>query len=211
MKTVRILVADDHELIRSGIKYIIRETEDIVLVGEADNGADALKLARTIEWDVAILDVNMPSRSGIEVLKHVLQEYPKRAVLMLSMYPEEQYAVRAIETGAAGYLTKQSVSAELVKAIRHVAKGGKYITPLLAEKLASALSNRKRENVDVLSNRELQVLMLLSSGKTLVQTAERLSINVSTVSIYRRRILDKLGLSNTGELIRYGIENGLAE
>lgn len=208
---IRVTISDDHELIRSGIKYILSEANDIVVVGEAANGAEAVQLARKVVWDVAILDVNMPFRSGIDALKVICDEWPKKPVLMLSMYPEEQYAVRSIEVGASGYLTKSSVSDELIKAIRHVYRGGKFITPTVAERLACALGTKKKENVDALSNRELQVLMLISSGKTLVQTAESLKLAVGSVSEYRRRILVKLGLENTNELVRFGVEHGLVD
>jgi len=208
---IRVLIADDHELIRSGIKFILAESGDIVIAGEAANGADAVTLARSIAWDVAVLDVNMPVRSGIDALKMFQVEWPRKPVLMLSMYPEGLYAVRSIEAGAAGYLSKGSVSEELVKAIRHVHIGRKYITPLVAELLACAVGTRKEEGIDALSIRELQVLMHISSGKTLVETADALNINVRTVSVYRRRILDKLGLNSTNELVRFGVERGLAE
>ena len=210
-KTINVLIADDHELIRSGIKYIIAEAADSRVVGEAADGLEATKVAEKVQWDVAILDVNMPRRNGIDVLKFMHATWPKRGILILSIYPEAQYAVRAIESGASGYLSKQSVSAELVKAIRHVSRGGKFITPGIAELLACALGSRQRESGDTLSNRELQVLMLIASGKPLVQVADLLNLDVSTVSVYRRRVLNKLGLDSTSELIRYGIENGLVE
>lgn len=206
---IKVLIADDHELIRSGIKYILHEVSDIDVVAEADNGADLIKIARTVAWDVAILDIQMPVKTGIDTLKMLHDEFPKKPVLMLSMYPEEQYAVRSIEAGASGYLTKGSVSSELVKAIKHVVAGRKYITPTVAEYLAAAVGNKKRENIHALSNRELQVLMLIASGKPLVQIGDTLNIDVSTVSVYRRRVLDKLGLESTAELIRFGVERGL--
>jgi len=208
---IRVLIADDHELIRAGIKFILSEAGDIVVTGEAANGADAVTLARSTAWDVAILDVNMPIRSGIEALKMFQEEWPRKPVLMLSMYPEELYAVRSIEAGASGYLSKGSVAEDLVKAIRHVRIGKKYITPNVAELLALAVGTRKELGLDALSNRELQVLMQIASGRTLVETGEALNLNVRTVSVYRRRILDKLGLGSTSELVRYGVERGLVE
>jgi len=210
-KKIRILIADDHELLRSGIRHIIEETDDIVVAAEAPDGVIAVQIARKIPWDVAILDISMPNRNGIETLILLNHEFPRRPVLILSTYPEEQYAIRAIENGAAGYITKQGAAAELVKAVRHVAKGGKYITPSVAERLATAMGNKNKSSADLLSNRELQVLMLIAAGKPLTQVGELLNLSVSTVSVYRRRILDKLGLESTSELIRFGIENGLVE
>ena len=210
-KKIRILVADDHELLRSGIKHIVEETEDIVVSAEASDGVIAVQLARKISWDVGILDIGMPNRNGIETLIILNNEFPRRPIIILSNYPEEQYAVRAIENGAAGYITKQGAAIELVKAIHHVAKGGKYITPTVAERLASAMGNKTKTSADLLSNRELQVLILIAAGKPLTQVGDLLNLSVSTVSVYRRRILDKLGLDSTSELIRYGIENGLVE
>lgn len=210
-KVIKLIIADDHQLIRSGIKYMLAETSDIAVVGEAANGTEAVSLARSIQWDVAILDVNMPIRTGIDALKIIHDEWPDKAILILSMYPEEQYAVRAIELGASGYLTKGSISNELIVAIRYVHKGRKYITPMVAERLAGAVGNKQKGKVESLSNRELQILMLIASGRTLVQAAEALNLSVSTVSEYRRRILQKLGLENTNELVRFGVERGLVD
>ncbi|MFA6314319.1 MAG: response regulator transcription factor [Sterolibacterium sp.] len=211
VKKIEVLVADDHELIRSGIKHILEDTEDIEVSAEAADGILAVQVARKNTWDIGILDVNMPNRNGIETLVILKKEFPRRPILLLSMHPEEQYAVRAIENGASGYITKQSASLELVKAIRYVAGGGKYITPTVAERLAGAMGNKNKPTADRLSNRELQVLMLIAAGKPLTQVGDLLSLSVSTVSIYRRRILDKLELDNTGALIRFGIENGLVK
>ena len=210
-KKIRILIADDHELLRSGIRHLIEDTDDIVVLAEASDGVIAVQVARKVSWDVGIVDISMPNRDGIETLAILNKEFPRRPILILSAYPEEQYAVRAIENGAAGYITKNGVATELVNAIRHVAKGGKYITPIVAELLASAMGNKKKTSADLLSNRELQVLMLIAAGKPLTQVGDLLNLSVSTVSVYRRRILDKLGLESTSELIRYGIENGMVE
>ena len=210
-KKIRILIADDHELLRSGLRHLIEDTDDIVVSAEAADGVIAVQVARKVSWDVGIVDISMPNRDGIETLAILNKEFPRRPILILSAYHEDQYAVRAIENGAAGYITKNGVATELVSAIRHVAKGGKYITPIVAELLANAMGNKKKTSADLLSNRELQVLMLIAAGKPLTQVGDLLNLSVSTVSVYRRRILDKLGLDSTSELIRYGIENGLVE
>ncbi|HEX8988883.1 MAG TPA: response regulator transcription factor [Rhodocyclaceae bacterium] len=206
---IRVLIADDHAIVRQGLKQILSETEDLLVAGEADDGAEALLLARSQEWDVFLLDVAMPNRNGIDTLKQLKKEFPKLPVLILSMHPEDQYAVRAIQAGAAGYLTKQSAPAELVAAIRKVAGGEKYISPTLAARLAEVIAGGDRAGFEKLSDREHEVLRLIASGKTLTQVAEELNISVATVSTYRARLLEKLGLSNTAELIRYGLENGL--
>jgi two-component system invasion response regulator UvrY len=208
---IHVLIADDHAIVRQGLRQILSETEDLVVAGEADDGAEALQLARSQQWDVFLLDVAMPNRNGIDTLKQLKKEYPRLPVLMLSMHPEDQYAVRAIQAGAAGYLTKQSAPAELVAAIRKVAQGEKYISPTLAAKLAEVIAGGNRPGLEKLSDREHEVLRLIASGKTLTQVAEELNISVATVSTYRARLLEKLGLGNTAELIRYGLEQGLVE
>lgn len=208
---LHVLIADDHAIVRQGLRQILSETDDLIVAGEADDGANALQLARSQTWDVFLLDVAMPNRNGIDTLKQLKKEFPKLPVLMLSMHPEDQYAVRAIQAGAAGYLTKQSAPAELVAAIRKVAQGEKYISPTLAEKLAEVIAGGNRPGLEKLSDREHEVLRLIASGKTLTQVAEELSISVATVSTYRARLLEKLGLGNTAELIRYGLEHGLVE
>ena len=208
---IHVLIADDHAIVRQGLKQILSETDDLVIAGEADGGAEALVLARNQHWDVFLLDVAMPNRNGIDTLKQLKKEFPRLPVLMLSMHPEDQYAVRAIQAGAAGYLTKQSAPSELVAAIRKVARGGKYISPALAEKLAGIVAGGERSPLEKLANRELEVLRLLAAGKTLTQIAETLNLAVATVSTHRARLLEKLQLDSTAELIRFGIEHGLVE
>ena len=208
---IHVLIADDHAIVRQGLRQILSETEDLVVAGEADDGAEALQLARNQQWDVFLLDVAMPNRNGIDTLKQLKKEFPRLPVLMLSMHPEDQYAVRAIQAGAAGYLTKQSAPAELVEAIRKVARGEKYISQTLATKLAEVIAGGNRPALEKLSDREHEVLRLIASGKTLTQVAEELNISVATVSTYRARLLEKLSLGNTAELIRYGLEHGLVE
>ena len=208
---IRVLIADDHAIVRQGLRQILSETDDLVVAGEADDGAEALQLARSQQWDVFLLDVSMPIRNGIDTLKQLKKEFPRLPVLILSMHPEEQYAVRAIQSGAAGYLTKQSATGELVTAIRQVACGEKYISPSLASKLAEVIAGGERSSLEKLSDREHQVLGLIASGRTLTQVAEALNLSVATVSTYRARLLEKLGLNSTAELIRYGLEHGLVE
>jgi two-component system invasion response regulator UvrY len=208
---IHVLIADDHAIVRQGLRQILSETEDLVVAGEADDGAEALALARQQQWDVFLLDISMPNRNGIDTLKQLKREFPKLPVLILSMHAEDQYAVRAIQSGAAGYLTKQSAPEQLVTAIRQVSMGKKYISPTLAEKLAGVVAGGERLPLEKLADRELEVLRLLSAGKTLTQIADTLNIAVATVSTYRARLLEKLQLASTAELIRFGLEHGLAE
>lgn len=206
---IRVLIADDHAIVREGLKHILSETDDLLVVGEADDGAEALHLARQCAWDVFLLDITMPNRNGIDTLKQLKKEFPRLPVLILSMHPEEQYAVRALKAGASGYLTKQSTE-QLVTAIRQVAGGRKFVSPAVALQLAEAI-NEATDKLphERLSDREYQVLTLIASGKTLTQIADELKLSVPTVSTYRTRLLEKMGLSSTAELIRYGLEHGL--
>lgn len=209
---INVLIADDHAIVRQGLRQILSETEDMHVAGEADDGADALRLARSQPWDVFLLDVTMPNRNGIDTLKQLKKEYPRLPVLMLSMHPEEQYAVRAIKSGASGYLTKQSAPELLVTAIRQVAAGKKFISPTLAERLAEAITDDSgKAPHEALSDREYEVFILIASGKTLTQIAEQLSLSVATVSTYRARIIEKTGLKSNAEMIRYGLEHALVE
>ena len=209
---IRVLIADDHAIVRQGLKQILSETEDLVIAGEAEDGSEALMLARQTVWDVFLLDVSMPNRNGIDTLKQLRKEFPRLPVLILSMHPEEQYAVRALKAGASGYLTKQSAPEQLVNAIRQVANGKKYVSPSVALQLAEAISDHSEKKPhERITDREYQVLTLIASGKTLTQVADTLNLGVATVSTYRARLLEKMGLKSTAELIRYGLENGLAD
>jgi DNA-binding NarL/FixJ family response regulator len=209
---IHVLIADDHAIVRQGLKQILSATDDLVVAGEADDGAEALHLAREQSWDVFLLDVSMPNRNGIDTLKQLKKEFPRLPVLILSMHPEEQYAVRALKAGASGYLTKQSAPEQLVTAIRHVAKGKKYVSPAVAQQLAEAISDDNDKHPhERITDREYQVLKLIASGNTLTQIAEELNLGVATVSTYRARLLEKMGLKSTAELIRYGFEHGLVE
>ena len=203
---IHVLIADDHAIVRQGLKQILSETEDLLVTGEADDGAEALGLARQQPWDVFLLDVSMPNRNGIDTLKQLKKEFPRLPVLILSMHPEEQYAVRALKAGASGYLTKHSAPELLVTAIRQVASGQKYLSPAVAQQLAEAISdNTEKSPHERITDREYQVLVMIAAGKTLTQVAEQLNLGVATVSTYRARLLEKMGLKSTAELIRYGL------
>ena len=211
-RKIHVLIADDHAIVRQGLKQILSETDDLVVAGEAEEGVEALRLARHQRWDVFLLDVSMPNRNGIDTLKQLKKEFPRLPVLMLSMHPEEHYAVRAIKSGAAGYLTKQSAPALLVTAIRQVAGGKRFISPTLAEHLAAAISDDgEKLPHERITDREYQVLSRISSGKTITRIADELNLSVKTVSEYRKRLLEKMHLETTAELIRYGVEHGLAQ
>lgn len=212
LNKIHVLIADDHAIVRQGLKQILSETDDLVVTGEADDGAEALQLARQQPWDVFLLDVSMPNRNGIDTLKQLKKEFPRLPVLILSMHPEEQYAVRALKAGAAGYLTKQSAPEQLVTAIRHVAGGKKYVSAAVAQQLVEALSDdTDKLPHERITDREYQVLVMIAAGIPLTQIAESLNLGVATVSTYRARLLEKMGLRSTAELIRYGLENGLVE
>ena len=209
---IRVLVADDHAVVRRGLVQILAEAPDMVVAGEASTGREVLQAVRKHDYDVLVLDIAMPEGGGLEVLQQLQTLKPDLRVLILSMYPERQYAVRALKAGAAGYLTKESAPDELIAAIREVAQGGKYVTQSLAEKLVAALgSELGKEPHETLSAREYQVMRLLAAGKIVTDIATELSLSVKTVSTYRTRILEKLDLKNTAEMIRYAFEHGLAE
>ena len=209
---IRVLIVDDHTIVRDGLKQILAETSDIVVADEAQNGQEAIGKVREDGYDVVVLDVAMPGQDGLSVMRLLKQEKPSLAVLVLSMYPEEQYAIRFLKTGAAGYLTKESASDELIHAIRRVAEGGKYVSRALAERLAWNVSADVVEHShEMLSDREYQVMQLIASGKTVGQISIELSLSVKTVSTYRTRILQKLNLNNNAEIVRYAINHGLVQ
>ena len=212
MRRLRVLIADDHAIVRQGLRQILSDTTDLEVAGEADNGAAAVQLARQQPWDVMLMDVSMPDRNGIDALKIIHKEFPRLPVLILSMYPEDQYAIRALKAGAAGYLTKQSAPEQLVNAIRQVASGKKYVSADLALELADAISDdSERAPHERLSDREYQTLCLIASGKTLTQIGEQLNLSVKTVSVYRARLLEKMKLRNNAELTHYGLKHGLVD
>jgi len=209
---LKVLIADDHAILREGLRGILSATSDMQVIGEAGNHLEIIKLLRAQPCDVLLLDIAMPGKNGIDTLKQVKEEWPALPVLMLSMYPEDQYAVRALKAGAAGYLTKASAPEQLVEAIRQVTRGRRYITPELAESIAESINAPLTVAPhEELSDREYQTMRLIASGKTLSQIAVLLSISPKTVSVYRARVLAKLQLSNNSELTRYALEHGLVE
>lgn len=209
---IRVLIADDHAIVREGLKQILADTKDIVVAGEAENGLDAVKLCRKNDCQVLLLDIAMPDRSGIEVLKQVRKEMPKLAVLMLSMYREDQYAIRSLKAGAAGYLNKQSAPKELVTAIRQVAAGQKYVSIGLAQELARQIGeDQDRPLHEILSDREYQTLTMIASGKSVTDISIELTLSVKTVSEYRSRLLTKMKLKNSAELTHYAIKHQLVD
>jgi two-component system invasion response regulator UvrY len=210
--TIRVFIADDHAIVREGLKQILADSRDIVVAGEAENGLDAIRLFPKSRCHVMLLDISMPDKNGIEVLKQIKKEYPAMQVLMLSMHREDQYAIRSLKAGAAGYLTKQAAPKELVVAIRQVASGQKYVSPALAQALAAQVGEDHATPVhDTLSDREYQTLTLIASGKTVSDIAVELSLSVKTVSEYRARLLVKMKLKNSAELTHYAIRNHLVE
>jgi DNA-binding NarL/FixJ family response regulator len=207
---IRILVADDHAVVRQGVKQILADEKDMAVLDEAENGSETLKKVLQNDYDVILLDISMPGRSGLEVLEDIKGLRPKVAVLILSMHPEEQYAVRALRTGASGYLTKASAPHELIGAIRKAASGRKYVTSSIAEKLAEELEiDAQGLPHERLSNREHQVMLMLAGGKTVSDIAEELCLSVKTISTYRARIMTKMGMKKNAELTLYAIHNKL--
>ena len=211
-EVTKILIADDHEVVRRGLKHILEDEFASLQVGEAGTGAETLEAARQEAWDIVLLDINMPGRGGLEVLAELRQLCPKTPVLVLSVFPEADYAMRAIKLGAAGYLTKRSASDELLSAIRKVLSGGKYVTCTLAEKLATHLSGETHAAPhEKLSDRELQVLRLVGLGKTIKEVAAEMCLSEKTVGTYRSRISEKMNLSTNVELARYALQHHLVD
>jgi two-component system, NarL family, invasion response regulator UvrY len=207
---IRVFIVDDHVIVRQGLRRILEEAEGIVVAGEASSGIEALRKLCMQEWDVMLLDISMPEKSGGDTLKQVVDENKKAKVLILSMYSEDQYAVRLMKAGASGYLTKDVAPEQLVGAIRKVAGGGKYISPTLAELLLLEVNSDTNKPLHAsLSDREYQVLRLIGSGKKVSEIAEALSLSVKTVSTYRTHILEKMKLKNNAEMTFYVIQNGL--
>jgi len=209
---IKICVVDDHAVVREGLKRIISENPGMAVTAEAGDGQEAMRVLQSEPCDVLLLDITMPNVNGLDVLKRIRAESPKLPVLVLSMHSEDQYAVRVLRAGAAGYLTKESAPAKLVQAIRKVVRGGKYVSPTLAEKLVYDLnSDSTKAPHEVLSDREYQVLCMIASGKTVTMIAVELGLSVKTVSTYRVRILEKLNMKNNAELTRYAIKEGLVD
>jgi DNA-binding NarL/FixJ family response regulator len=209
---MRILIADDHAVVRQGLKQILAAEFKQAVFGEAGTGQQALELAWRETWDVLVLDITLPGQNGLDVLKAIKKSRPRLPVLMLSMHPEDQFAVRMLKIGAAGYMTKESAPAELVGAVKKVISGGRYVSPALAEKMAAYLAiDVQTAPHERLSDREFVVLRLIASGKTVSAIAQELSLSVKTVSTYRTRILEKTGMQNSAELTHYAIQNQLVK
>jgi two-component system, NarL family, invasion response regulator UvrY len=209
---INVVVIDDHAVVREGLKRIISENPGMAVSGEAGDGFEAMKVVKDNPCDVVLLDITMPNRNGLDILKQIHAESPRLPVLVLSMHAEDQYAIRVLRAGAAGYLTKESAPAKLVQAIRKVVRGGKYVSQTLAEKLVFDLdSDTDKVPHETLSDREFQVLCMIASGKTVGDIAEELALSVKTISTYRVRILEKLQMKNNAEITRYAIKQGLVD
>lgn len=209
---MRILLADDHTVVRCGLKQILAEELKTAVFGEARNAQEVLDLVRKEQWDIVILDITMPGRSGLEVMRELRKLRPRLPVLVLSIHPESQFAVRVLKLGAAGYMTKESAAEELVGAIKKVLAGGRYVSAPLAETLAKDLSSSAvKPAQELLSDREFQVLRLISSGKNVGEIARELALSVKTISTYRTRVLEKMGLRNNAELMHYAMQHQLVE
>ena len=207
---IKILIADDHAIVRQGLKQTVADQPDMEVVGEARDAAEALKLVREAAWDVVVLDITMPGRSGLDLLKELKAERPRLPVLILSMHSEEQFAVRALKAGASGYITKQSAPKELINAIRKVHRGGKYVSPSITETLVFALgADYERAPHEALSDREYQVLCMIARGATLKEIAVELALSEKTISTYRVRVLEKMDMKRNAELIRYALQKEL--
>ncbi|MBI5652267.1 MAG: response regulator transcription factor [Chloroflexi bacterium] len=208
----KILIADDHALVREGLKKILKSETDMLVAGEAQNAAEVLEHVKTAPPDIVLLDISMPGMSGLDVLKELKQLYPRLPVLILSMHPEDRFAIRALKAGAAGYITKESAVGALVDAIRKIAAGGKYVSPALAERLAVEVEQDTAKPLhENLSDREYQVMRLIASGKKVSEIAPELHLSISTVNTYRARVLEKMKLQSNVELTRYAMENKLID
>lgn len=209
---IKILIADDHAIVRQGLRQTVADQPDMTVAGEAQNAQETLKLVREQEWDVVVLDITMPGRNGLDLLIELKRERPNLPVLILSMHSEEQFAVRALKARASGYITKQSAPKELIKAIRQVHRGGKYVSPSLAESLAFELGDDAGRNAhERLSEREYQILRMIAAGRTPKEIAAELNLSEKTVATYRMRLLEKMNMKRNAELIRYAVENRLVD
>ncbi len=209
---IRVLIADDHAILRRGLmEILVRKLKDSVF-GEAKDAQEVLARTQSDEWDLLILDISMPGRSGLDVLRDVRALRPKLPVLILSMHPEDQYGKRVLRAGASGFMNKESAPEELIKAVQKVLAGGRYVSPALAEKLALDLNDEVQRDVqETLSHREFEVLRMIALGKTIGQIAEELHLSVSTVSTYRARILEKMEMKTTAELMQYALRNRVVD
>lgn len=206
---IKVLLADDHTLVRQGLKAILDKTSDIAIMGEAEDGSGVLEEVSKQNFDIILLDISMPGRSGVDILKQLQTMKPAIKVLMLSMHPEERFALRCLRSGASGYLSKKSAPTELAAAIRKVAEGGKYVSPSLAEALASDLVGSERPQHELLTNREFEIMCMLANGQTVSQIGRELSLSTSTVSTHRKHIMKKMRLKTNSELTYYCFQNQL--
>jgi len=205
---IKILIADDHPIVRQGLKQIISETADMVVKDEASNSQEVIEKIQKSKFDILILDISMPGRSGLDILKDIKTERPDLPVLILTMHPEDQLAARVLKAGASGYLTKDSAAEQLVSAVRKIVAGGKYLNPELAERIAFMIGNKSKEYPhEILSDREFHVMCLIGKGKSIREISEELMISPKTVSTYRTRILEKMNFRNDADIIHYTIEN----
>lgn len=210
MSTIKVLLVDDHAIARNGVRLMLGTADDISVTGEADNAQTGLQLAQAEAFDVALVDITMPGMNGLDLLRQLRAARPRMAVLMLSTYAEDIYAIRALKLGAAGYLTKDAPTNVLVAAVRKVAGGGKHVSPAMLDKLASLIGGGGAgASHESLSNRELEVFKLIAAGESLVQVGKVLHLSPNTVTTYRARILEKMGLTSNAELVRYALDNGI--
>jgi DNA-binding NarL/FixJ family response regulator len=210
-KKIKVLLVDDHAVVRNGMRLMLGTADDIEVAGEAETAQEALRASRDRDFDVVLVDINLPDISGLELIKRLREHKSKLAAVVLSSYPEEIYAVRAFKHGAAGYLNKSSSADIIIAAVRKAATGGKYVSPVMMEKLAGMIGGDKMESHEGLSDRELEVLKLIAAGDSLVTIAELLHVSPSTVTNYRARVLEKMGMKSNAELTRYAFENGMLE
>lgn len=209
---IKVLIADDHAVVRRGIKQIISETSDMIISGEASNGLELLNKVKKGTYDVLVLDISMPGKGGLDVMRELKTLKPRLPVLVLSIHPEEQYAVRLLKAGASGYLSKDRAPDELVSALRKISQGKKYITSIVAEKLASDLEiDSKKPLHEHLSDREFQIMCLIASGKTVKEIAYELFLSVKTISTYRSRVMEKMRMRTNAQLTHYAVKNGLVD
>jgi len=209
IETIKVLLVDDHTVVRNGVRLMLSSATDIEVVGEAASASEAMQAVENQQFDVALVDIALPGKNGLDLLKTLRATRPEMAVLILSTYAEDIYAMRAFKLGASGYLTKDSSAATLMEAIRKASRGSKHVSPSLAEKFANLIGGKSGSSHEVLSNRELEVLKLLARGDTLVDIGDQLHLSPKTVTTYRARILEKMGLGSNAELTRYALENGL--
>jgi two-component system, NarL family, invasion response regulator UvrY len=208
---IRIIIVDDHPVVRRGLKQILNGEPDVKVVGEAENAQEAFEIIRTIDCDAVILDISLPGTNGVEILKQLKHEYKELPVLILSVHPEEQYAVRVMRAGASGYLTKESAPDELVRAIRKIISGGKYISSSLAERLITDIDASGKPRHEKLSDREFEIMRMIAQGKPIKTIGEELCLSEKTVSTYRTRLLEKMNMHTNAEIVNYALKNKLIE